>query len=522
MDDTPGKPPKAPEGRREDGREVKAPAGTRALTHAEARAVVIGLMLTMFLGALDQTIVATALPTMGRAFNDIENLSWVVTAYLLTATASTPLYGKLSDIYGRRTVMLTGIAIFIAGSVACAMATSMTALILGRALQGLGGGGLMSLAQTIVADIVTPKERGRYQGYIGAVFASSSVGGPVLGGVLTEHLHWSLIFWINLPLGLIALALTSHVLRRIPLHRRNHALDLPGAALMITAAISLLLALTWGGVRFAWLSFPVLGLFAGSALLWVLFSWRLISAPEPFLPLSVLANPIVRTATLAGTCCMSVLVGLTIFVPLYFETVIHMSASQSGLALIPLMGTSVISATITGQLMARIEHYKRMAFAGFVIAIAGLGALAIWPVGLTVAGTIAVLAAIGFGVGGVLPVTTVSMQNAVSRAHMGIATGSLNFFRSLGSALVVALLGAIVLGGIGGSGGVSVEALARTASEPALAYAFRFVFLAAMLVLCFGLAFLIGMEEKPLRGPARDTAPAPDAPATPVQEPRED
>jgi len=522
MDDKPGKTPKAPKHKGKNAREVKAAAETRALSHAEARTVVIGLMLTLFLGALDQTIVATALPTMGRAFNDVENLSWVVTAYLLTATASTPLYGKLSDIYGRRMIMLMGIAIFIAGSVACALAPSMTALILGRALQGLGGGGLMSMTQTIIADIVTPKERGRYQGYIGAVFATSSIGGPVLGGVLTEHLHWSLIFWINLPLGLIALAMTSNVLRRIPLHQRKHALDLPGAILMITAAIALLLALTWGGVRFPWLSWQILGLFAGSAVLWAAFSWRLVSAPEPFLPLHILANPIVRTATLAGTCCMGVLVGLTIFIPLYFETVIHLSASQSGLALIPLMGATVVSSTLTGRMMTVVDHYKRMAVAGILIAIVGLGALSIWPVELPIAVTILVLFAVGLGIGAVFPVATVSMQNAVSRTHMGVATGAMNFFRSLGSALVVALFGAIVLGGIGASGGVSVEALARTASEPALAYAFRFVFLAAMLVLCFGLAFLIGMEEKPLRGPAAKDAPPPDAPATPVQEPRED
>ncbi|MFN3350872.1 MDR family MFS transporter [Pseudorhodoplanes sp.] len=521
MTHSPKQPPKAPKrkakGRSKDTTEVAAaPVGT--LSHAEARTVIVGLMLTLFLGALDQTIVATALPTMGRAFGDVENLSWVVTAYLLTATATTPLYGKLSDIYGRRTMMLTAIVIFIAGSVACAMANSMMALILARGLQGLGGGGLMSMTQTIVADIVSPKERGRYQGYIGAVFASSSVGGPVLGGVLTEHLHWSLIFWINLPLGLIAFALTSNVLRRIPLHHRKHALDLPGAAFMMAAAVALLLALTWGGVRFAWLSVPVLGLFAGSILLWTLFAWRLVSATEPFLPLQILANPIVRTATLAGSCCMGVLVGLTIFVPLYFETIIHLSASQSGLALIPLMGASVIGATLAGQLMARVERYKLLAIAGAVLAIFALGAMAIWPVGLPIAVTLSILSVAGFGIGAVFPVTTVSMQNAVSDRHMGIATGALNFFRSLGSALTVALLGAIVLGGIGASGGVSVEALARTASEPALAYAFRFVFLAAMLILCFGLAFLIGMEEKPLRGPARE-APPPDAPATPVQEP---
>ena len=173
----------------------------RALTHPEIRRIVLGIMLTMFLGALDQTIVATALPTIGRHFNNLDDLAWVVTAYLLTATASTPLYGKLSDIYGRRVVMLTAIGIFVAGSVACALAPSMTALVVARGLQGLGGGGLMALAQTIIADIVSPRERGRYQGYIGAVFAVSSVGGPVLGGFLTEHLDWSLIFWINVPLG---------------------------------------------------------------------------------------------------------------------------------------------------------------------------------------------------------------------------------------------------------------------------------------------------------------------------------
>ncbi|MET0868059.1 MAG: MDR family MFS transporter [Pseudorhodoplanes sp.] len=515
----------AKEAVRESGKQAKdkalAPVEQKALRHAEVRTVVIGLMLTMFLGALDQTIVATALPTMGRVFHDVENLSWVVTAYLLTATASTPLYGKLSDIYGRRNVMLAGISIFIAGSVACALAPSMTALILGRALQGLGGGGLMSLTQTIIADIVSPRERGRYQGYIGAVFASSSLGGPVLGGLLTEHVHWSLIFWINVPLGLVALAMTNNVLQRTPVVRRVHSLDWPGAVLMMAATISLLLALTWGGVRFEWLSWQVWSLFAGSVLLWAAFVARLVTAPEPFLPLTVLANPIVRCATLAGTCCMGTLVGLTIFIPLYFETVIHLSASQSGLALIPLMGGTVVASTVAGRLMVVVDHYKRMAVAGIVVGIIGLGAMSIWPVGLPIYATLLILLVTGLGIGAVFPIATVGMQNAVARTHMGVATGSMNFFRSLGAALVVALFSAIVLGGIGGKAGVSVELLARTASEPVIASAFRFVFLAAMLVLCFGLAFLIAMEERPLRGPAVKEAPPPEAPAAPVQEPGE-
>src|SRR5664280_548152 len=227
----------------------QAPAPPRPLTHPEVRAIVLGIMLAMFLGALDQTIVATALPTIGRHFSNLGDLAWVVTAYLLTATAATPLYGKLSDIHGRRVMMLIAIVIFVAGSLVCALAPSMIALVLGRALQGVGGGGLMVLAQTIIADIASPRERGRYQGYIGAVFATSSIGGPVLGGFLTEHLDWSLIFWINLPLGLAALGMTSNVLKRVPFHPRKHSLDLLGALLMMTAAVALLLALSWGGRR---------------------------------------------------------------------------------------------------------------------------------------------------------------------------------------------------------------------------------------------------------------------------------
>ena len=471
----------------------------RALTHPEVRAIVLGIMLAMFLGALDQTIVATALPTIGRHFGNLEDLSWVVTAYLLTGTAVTPLYGKLADIHGRRVVMLTAIVIFVTGSIACALAPTMSALVLSRGFQGLGGGGLMALAQTIIADIVSPRERGRYQGYIGAVFATSSVGGPVLGGFLTEHIDWSLIFWINLTLGLCALGMTSNVLRRVPYQPRNHKLDVVGALLMMAASIALMFALTWGGRRFEWISPQIGGLLFGSAALWGLFSWRLVAVSEPFLPLSVLANPVVRCATLAGACNMGALVGMTIFVPLYFEVVLHLSASESGMALIPLMGATVMFSTITGRMMTHVVHYKRMALVGLSLSILSLAPLAIWPTS-------------------VFPISTVCMQNAVSRAQMGVATGAANFFRALFSALVVALLGAIVLGGLGGVTGKSVEMLARTASAPELAYAFRFVFLACGLILSFGMAFLISMEERPLKGP---TAPsqavtAPTAPATPI------
>ena len=367
------------------------------LTHPEIRAIVLGIMLAMFLGALDQTIVATALPTIGRHFGNISDLSWVVTAYLLTGTAVTPLYGKLADIHGRRVLMLTAIGIFVAGSVACALAPSMTALMLARAFQGLGGGGLMALAQTIIADIVSPRERGRYQGYIGAVFATSSVGGPVLGGFLTEHIDWSLIFWINLPLGLVALGMTSSVLRRVPFHPRKHRLDVIGALLMMSAAIALLLALSWGGRAYEWISAQTGALLLTSAILWGLFAWRLVSTKEPFLPLTVLGNPVVRCATLAGACNMGTLVGMTIFVPLYFEVVLHLSASQSGMALIPLMAATVVMSTITGRLMMHVARYKRMSLAGLAISIVSLVPLAIWPGSMPTALVLLLLMIIGCG-----------------------------------------------------------------------------------------------------------------------------
>src|SRR3954451_12553491 len=236
--------------------DVLAPA---PLSHAEVRSIIGGIIVAMLLAALDQTIVATALPTIGRELGDFEHMPWVVTAYLLAATAVTPLYGKFSDTHGRRITLLIGIVAFVLGSIACALAPTMLVLILARLLQGLGGGGLLSPAQTIIADIVAPKERGRYQVYIASVFVASSLLGPVLGGFFAEHLHWSVIFWINIPLGLLALWMTNASLRRLPRHDRRHSLDLLGAALMVAGTVSFMLFLNWGGVRYPWSSPQVLG-----------------------------------------------------------------------------------------------------------------------------------------------------------------------------------------------------------------------------------------------------------------------
>jgi len=482
---------------------VAEPAPT-ALGHAAIRRIMFGIMLAMFLGALDQTIVATALPTIGRALQDVDDLPWVVTAYLLTSTAVTPLYGKLSDIHGRRAMLLTSIALFLVGSLACAMAPSMLALILARGLQGAGGGGLISLAQTVIADIVAPKERARYQAMIASVFVASSVAGPVLGGVFAQHLHWSMIFWINLPLGAAALWSTDRALRRLPRHERPHRLDYAGGALIVLATISLLLALSWGGHRYAWGSATILGLLATAAVLSVLFALRLATAPEPFLPLSLLLDPVVSRGTAASCFAMGTFIGLSIYIPVYFELALGLSASQSGLSLIPLMVGVVAGASTSGRIMGRRRRYKQPAIIGLLLAVTGCLALAWQPIGLPFPLIELVLAVVGMGIGTVLPVTTVSIQNAVELHQLGSATGVMTFFRSLGGAIAVAGFGALVLGGR--AGGATAEALRARAATEGLDAIFQTLFLAAAIGFALSLAWFLSMAERPLRSGAASAA----------------
>jgi MFS family permease len=468
------------------------------LSDSELRSVFVGIMLAMLLASIDQTIVGPALPTIGRTLGDVENLFWVVNAYLLTGTAVIPLYGKLSDIHGRRIVLMVGIYIFMAGSLACALAPNLPFLILGRAFQGIGGGGLISLVQTITADIVAPRERGRYMGYFVSVSAASSIGGPLLGGLLTQYLHWSLIFWINLPLGLIALLSTAGALKRLPDHSRKHSLDILGAGLMMVASLALMLALTWGGIRYPWFSLPIASLVVGSAVLWVLFTWRLKTAEEPFLPLSVLANSVVRNAVISRGCGQGVLVGLTIFAPLYFEVVRHLSISQSGLVLITLLAGTMVSSQLTGRLIVNVERYKLFPLVGLPVAVVAMLAFAIWPTSLPLSVMFALLSVVGMGIGSMLPVSTVVTQNAVVFTDIGVATSALNFSRSFGSALVVALFGTIILGGTAGPGEISAASLSHSAAGD-LTLAFRYLFVAGAVILAISFVSFAAVEERPLR-----------------------
>ncbi len=478
--------------------DTSQPLTAGPLSQADIRQIFVGIMLAMLLSALDQTIVATAMPTIGRDLGDVAHLPWVVTAYLLASTAVTPLYGKFSDMHGRRVTMLIGITIFIVGSVACALAPNMIALVMARGLQGIGGGGLMALSQTIVADMVTPRERGRYQVYFGAVFASASVGGPVLGGFLAENLHWSAIFWINLPLGALALWLVNGRLKKLPRHDRRHRLDIAGAAIMTSATILSMLVLSWGGVRFPWTSPPLLALAGAALLLWAGFGLRMRTAAEPLIPLEVLRDRVVATATAASALGMGTYIGLTIFVPIFFETALGMSARDSGVALIPWMIGIVMGSTASGRSMARLRHYKRIPLAGLTLALSTVAALALFAGSLPFWAIEVLLMATSLGVGTLMPVTTVSVQNSVPGHHLGTATAVMNFSRQISGAMIVAVFGAIVLGGSAAGRGVTLESLSGGA-RPELAPTFQWVFGAATLGLSLCLSFFTLMEERPFR-----------------------
>jgi EmrB/QacA subfamily drug resistance transporter len=473
-----------------------------ALDAREIRSIFSGVTLAMFLAALDQTIIATALPLIARDLGDVANLPWIATAYLLAATAATPLLGKASDIYGRRVTLLVGIATFIAGSIACALAPSMLVLILARGLQGLGGGGLISLAQTIIADIVSPKERGRYQVRIASVFLASGLAGPFLGGFLAQHFHWSAIFWINVPLGLIAFALTNKFLRKLPRHDRPHRLDILGAVLMAGATTLLMLALNGEGSQIARSSLGSSGLIGASLVLWVLFGLRLRLATEPLVPLRVLANQVMRMAALGSSVAVGTNMAMTIYVPIYLQAEMHLSASQSGIALIPMMAGGVLGAMISGRTMARVRHYKRLPLVGLSLAALAMASLAFLGTSLTLFPFVTILGLSAIAVGTSFPVATVAVQNAVAQQDLGIATAGMNFFRQLGGALLVSVYGAIVVGGGSGGAAASVEELARNAAANGidLAFLFRLVFLAAAIGFALALIAFAIMEERPLRG----------------------
>jgi EmrB/QacA subfamily drug resistance transporter len=478
----------------------------KRLTHRETQIIVLGMLLPIFMGSLDQTILASALPTIGRDLGDTQELPWLITAYLLASTAVIPLYGKIADIRGRAFALRIAIAVHLAGSLICALAPSMLVLILGRSLQGIGGGGLSSMGMVVLGDVAAPRERGRYYAYFAVTYTTAGACGPALGGFLADYVHWSAIFWINIPLGLAALAVTSSLLRGLPRHERPHRLDVIGALLIVGASVSLMLGLNVAGVRFPWSSLPIVTLFCFSLIVGVLFVLRLITAPEPLIPIAVLRDPVVRYAFIANAFGWGSVVGLNIFLPSYLQTVMGLTPTDAGLSLMVIMVTLNISAGLAGQILGRVTRYKTLPMAALVVAITGVVLLGWRAESLNLWGFEILLILIGAGFGPLPGLTQVAVQNVVARHQLGISLGAMNFFRSLLGAITVAAFGAIVLAATAPlDHGASVPAaLTATrhhgAADAAQAYAR--VFYADAGCLAVALIALVLMAERPLqKGP---------------------
>lgn len=412
-------------------------------SHSEIMFVMTALMLAMLLAALDQTIVSTALPQIANDLHGLNKYSWVATAYLLTSAVATPLYGKISDMYGRKKIFQSAVIIFLIGSALCGLSQNMTQLIFFRGLQGIGAGGLMTLVLAIIGDVVSPRQRGRYQGYFGGVFAIASVIGPLLGGLFTDHLSWRWVFYVNLPVGAVALFMIAARLH-LPVRRTEHRVDYAGAALLAVTVVSLLLATVWGGVDYPWGSAQIIGLFITSAVGALLFLWREHYAQEPILPLRLFKNKIFSVSVVLSLLVGVVMFGAIIFLPEYQQLVRGDSATKSGLMLLPLV-TGVMAGSLTsGRLISKLGRYRIFPLIGTLLLI-----VSFWLFSHIAVDTSRVIiglwmVVLGAGVGMVMPVMTLAVQNGVDRKDLGTATSAVTFFRSIGSSLGTAMFGAIL------------------------------------------------------------------------------
>ncbi|SCG63552.1 MDR family MFS transporter [Micromonospora halophytica] len=413
------------------------------LTARQIRLLMFGLMTGMLLAALDQTIVGTALPTIVGELGGINHYSWVVTAYLLASTASTPLYGKMADLYGRRPVFLFSIGTFLLGSLLAGLSQDMTQLIVTRGIQGLGAGGLMTLAFTIISDVVSPRDRGRYQGLFGAVFGVSSVAGPLVGGYFAES-NWRWIFYLNVPLAILAIVVCYHVMRMVPFTRREHAVDWVGAGLLVGGVSCLLLALSWGGNEYAWGSGVVVGLFVAGAVLGVLFVLQEARVAEPILPLRLFRSATFALANSAGFVLGLVMFGSIIFIPLYLQIVRGASPTRSGLLMLPMMAGIIVTSIVTGRAMSRIGRYKWFPVAGSAVLLAGMLLFTRLAVDTSLWVAFGYLVVIGVGLGLCMQSLILAVQNTVDVRDLGAGTSAATFFRSLGGSFGVAILGAVL------------------------------------------------------------------------------
>jgi len=425
------------------------PAAYHELPRKRLILTMAGLMLTLLLSALDQTIVGTAMPRIIAELQGFDHYAWVTTAYLLSSTAVVPIVGKLSDIYGRKLFLVGGAAFFVFASALCGLAQDMTQLIVFRGLQGIGGGILMAMVFTTVSSIFPPASRGRVQGLFTSVFGFSSIVGPLLGGYLTDALNWRWVFYVNLPLGLIALAVLWLGFPNIRPNRTDRPIDVLGAVTLVLSVVPLLLALSWGGGEYAWTSAPILGLFGFAAIMTALFLWVESRAAEPIIPLGLFQNRIIAISTLAMLCVTMGMFGTILFVPLFIQGVIGATATESGTVTMPMMMMIILGSLVGGQIISRTGRYKWVALFGLTTAAFGMFLLSRMGPDTSYGTVVRNMMIVGLGLGPTMPVFTIAAQNAVNYAQLGVVTSVIQFARSIGSTLGAALFGSLLVNRFG-------------------------------------------------------------------------
>ena len=503
-----------------------------AFSHRDILRILSGVLLCMLMAALDQTVLATALPAIAADFNGVPHLSWVITAYLLTSTATTLIFGKLSDFYGRRTLLEISIAVFLLASLACALSQNMGELIAARALQGVGGGGLYSMAQAAIADVVSPRERGRYQAYITSMFGTASIAGPLIGGLSVDYLTWRWAFWINLPIGIAAYFLCHRGLARVIVQRVRRPIDYLGAALMLPGVTALMLVAAWGGNEMPWTSWPILALAVSGAAFLLAFAQREKRAPEALLPPRLFASVVFRVASLLNFFINVITVGIFLLIPVFLQFVLGVSAGVSGAMLLLPLAAQIISSIRTGRRVQRTGRYVPSPRAGFaILAIASLlfttmsAATPIWRIEIYI-----MIHCVGIGL--CQAPLWVAVQNSAELRDLGAVTGSTAFFRALGGAFGAAILWSSLLLVLDST--VASEGHARFGSEllrgghamlaslppdtrailiPALVHAFAIAFILGAVVAAVAFAATFFLKEIPLRTtthPARPQGQAAD------------
>lgn len=426
------------------------PTSSEGLSRREILTVFSGLMAGLSLASLDGTAVNTAIATMVADLGGLSSYAWVGTAYLLTSTISNALFGKLSDLYGRKLMFQVAIITFIVGSVGCGIAQSMSFLVMSRGVQGIGGGGLMSMAFVIIADTVPPRERGRYVGLITSVFAVGSVVGPLVGGFFVEQLSWRWIFFINIPIGIVALIITSAALR-IPFHRTDRKVDYVGAALLTTSVTCLILMLSWTSEEYGWASGSSMVLGTAAVLLGIAFFFWEKHAPEPVMPLHLFSNDTIRITVPLVAFAGSIIYGANAFIPLFLQAVTGVSPTNSGLLLVPIMMGVTVMSVATGRMTTRTGKYKHWPVVGAVSLTIGMVLLSFMADSAAgLASALVGMLFVGLGIGSIMPTSTLASQNAVEWHELGVASSTVTFFRTLGGVIGLAAFGAVLNSGLTG------------------------------------------------------------------------